>query len=75
MEILDVVTISDTTSTVIWNPPTQPNGIITRYEVIYSVYDNATNITIPITGNVERFNITDLCKLRISGVHNREESI
>ena len=63
VEIVDIVTVSDTTSTVLWNPPIQPNGIITGYEVIYSVYENVTNISIPITGNVESFNITDLCKL------------
>ena len=29
-------------STVSWSPPSQPNGIITGYQVIYFVYENRT---------------------------------
>ena len=61
--IVDVATISNATSTVMWNPPIQPNGIITGYEVMYSAYeDDADIITIPVTSNINSFNITDLCK-------------
>ena len=66
VEIIDIISISDTALTVTWNPPIQPNGIITGYEVIYSVYeDDAENISIPVTSNIYSFNITDLCKLSI----------
>ena len=64
MEIIDIVSLSDIAVTITWSPPVQPNGIITSYEVIYSVYENVTeNTTVPVTGNVYSFNITDLCKL------------
>ena len=66
MEIVDVVSISDTTSLVTWDPPIQPNGIITGYEVIYSVYeDDNNNIVVPVTSNISSFNVTDLCKLKL----------
>ena len=66
MEIIDVVHISDTISIVTWNPPIQPNGIITSYEVIYSVYEDATEtISVPVSSNISSFNITDLCKLHM----------
>ena len=64
MEIVDVVGISDTTSLVTWNPPKQRNGIITSYEVMYSVYENDTAIiSVPLTSDINNFNITDLRKL------------
>ena len=31
-------------STISWSPPSQPNGIITGYQVIYFVYENRTAI-------------------------------
>ena len=75
MEIVDVVIIFNTTATVIWDPPIQPNGIITGYEVIYSVYeDDNNNIAVPVTSNISSFNVKDLCKLHFfvinSGVLN-----
>ena len=64
MEIIDLVSLSDAALTVTWSPPVQPNGIVTSYEVIYSVYeDNPENTTVPVTSNIYSFNITDLCKL------------
>ena len=65
MEIVDVVVISDTTANVTWNPPIQPNGIITGYEVKYSVYeeDSDNKSSILATTDMITFNITDLCKL------------
>ena len=44
MEIVKVVTISKSTINVIWIPPAQPNGIITEYEISYSVYGDTDNI-------------------------------
>ena len=67
MEIVDIIIISDTTATVIWDPPVQPNGIITGYEVKYSIYeedaDNKSSIL--ATVNMSSFNMTDLCKLLV----------
>ena len=64
MEIVVVVSISDTTAIVTWKPPIQPNGIIAGYEVIYSVYeDDNNNIAFPVSSNISSFNVTDLCKL------------
>ena len=66
VEIVDIGIISDTTATVVWDPPIQPNGIITSYEVIYSVYeDNNNSIAVPVTSNISSFNVTDLCKLKL----------
>ena len=45
-----------------WNPPIQLNGIITSYEVMYSVYEDDAIITVPVTSNINSLNITDLCK-------------
>ena len=68
MEIVDVVITSDSTATVIWDPPIHPNGIITVYEVKYLVYkedaDNKSSIL--ATTNMISFNMTDLCKLYVS---------
>ena len=40
VEIIGVVTLSSSTVNVIWIAPTQRNGIITQYDVIYSEYDD-----------------------------------
>ena len=64
VKIVDVVSISDTISLVTWNPPIQSNGIVTGYEVIYSVYeDDNNNIGVSVTNSTNSFNITSLCKL------------
>ena len=66
MEIVDIVSLSDAAVTVTWSPPVQPNGIVTSYEIIYSVYeDDAENITYLVTSNIFSFNVTDLCKLHL----------
>ena len=66
MEIIDIVSLSDIAVTVTWSPSIQPNGIVTKYEVIYSVYENYTeNTTVPVNSNINSFNITDLCKFYI----------
>ena len=47
-----------------WNPPDQPNGIITGYEVMYSVYESATApmMSERLNGSVESFLIENLGK-------------
>ena len=64
VKIVDVVSIFDTISLVTWNPPIQPNGIITGYEVIHSVYENTTSgISVSVTNSTNSLNITSLSKL------------
>ena len=63
MKIVDVVSISDETVTVVWNPPIHANGILTGYEVKYSVYEDPNNtISVPVTTNINSLNMTDLSK-------------
>lgn len=69
MKIKDVVSLSNSTAVVTWDPPIQPNGIITAYEVIHSIYDDVSSrITVPVTNSTNSLNITDLCKLQIHAV-------
>lgn len=42
-----------------WNPPSTPNGLITHYN-LYVDYENGTNDTFTIEGQVTVWNITDL---------------
>ena len=49
---------------VTWNPPIEPNGIITGYEVIYSEYGGITkNVSGPLESNVTTLHLMDLGKL------------
>ena len=49
---------------VTWNPPIEPNGIITGYEVIYSEYGGITkNVIGPLESNVTTLHLMDLGKL------------
>ena len=64
VEIVDIVSISNTTSTVTWKPPTQTNGFIIGYEVMYFIFENTTDImNVSLASDVTSYNITDLCKL------------
>ena len=66
MEIVDVVTMSSSASLVTWDPPIQPNGIITGYEVVYSVYGlDAESVVGPLNSDINALNITDLSKLHM----------
>ena len=63
MEIIAVAPLSTTSANVIWIPPAQPNGIITEYEVIYSVYGDIYNHTSDSVASDEtNFIIPDLGK-------------
>ena len=65
MEIVAVAPLSSTSANVIWIPPTQTNGVIREYEVIYSVYGNSDDITSNTVASDETsFIITDLGKQR-----------
>ena len=65
VKITDVFSISSSTSCVKWNPPTEPNGIITGYEIIYSVYGEIHESVIGLLeSNINASNITNLGKLQ-----------
>ena len=64
MEIVDIVGISNTTSTVTWDPPIQTNGIIAGYELMCFIYERTPDImNVSLASDVKSYNITDLCKL------------
>ena len=64
MEIVGVVGTSDTTAVVHWAPLSQPNGVITGYQIIYSVYgDTASSMNQAVTSNENNFVITNLSEL------------
>ena len=64
MEIAAVVGTSDTTAVVFWPPPSQPNGIITGYQIIYSVYGDSTiTMNWTVTENEDSFFVTNLSEL------------
>ena len=42
-----------------WDPPSAPNGLITHYN-LYVNYENGTDDTFIIDGQVTSYNITDL---------------
>ena len=70
MNIVDVIITSDTTVTVKWDPPIQPNGIITGYEVKYSVYENTSDIiSVPVSSNINSLNMTNLGKQQYGNIH------
>ena len=65
VKITDVMSISSSTSCVKWNPPVEPNGIITGYEIIYSVHGEIYESVIgPLESNKHASNITNLGKLQ-----------
>ena len=64
MEIAAVVGTSDTTAVVFWPPPSQPNGVITGYQIIYSAYGDSTiTMNWTVTENEDSFVITNLSEL------------
>ena len=63
VEIAHVVGTSDSTAIVFWTPPSQPNGDITGYQIIYSLYGDTTNsMNQAVTSNENSFVITNLGK-------------
>jgi len=63
VKIIGVVSVSSSTVNVIWIPPVHSNGLINSYEVIYSVYDETTNvITYEVAGDENSFVVDNLGK-------------
>lgn len=48
---LDTSRESNTVVKITWFPPTQPNGIIIRYQVVYSIIENTTTKSIDVDGS------------------------
>ena len=64
-----VVELETDQNTIIWNPPLQPNGIITGYQVIYSIYQNDSSRTSEeLSSNTTRYTIEGLSKYSVSNV-------
>lgn len=64
MNIDNVVSTSTNATVVTWGPPIEPNGIITGYEVVYSVYGHdAESVIGPLESDIFTVNITGLGKL------------
>ena len=63
VQIARVVGTSDSTAVVFWTPPSQPNGLITGYQIIYSLYGDSTNsMNQAVSSNENSFVITNLSK-------------
>ena len=63
VKIIGVVSVSSSTVNVIWIPPVHSNGLINSYKVIYSVYDETTNvITYEVAGDENSFVVDNLGK-------------
>ena len=45
-----------------WSPPAQPNGIITVYRVIYSIYQNNANMSEMLNSSTTMYPIDNLSK-------------
>ena len=46
---------------VTWTPPEQPNGLITSYQVLYSVYESTTTVqSTMLNGNDRSYTIRNL---------------
>jgi len=52
--ILSVSAIDSQSVNVTWRAPTQPNGVITSYTIMYTT-DELSNITVPYVQNVSKF--------------------
>ena len=64
VEIVNINIISSSAAAVVWNPPTEPNGIITGYEVVYGIHETPSpTIAVLFASDINSFNITDLGKV------------
>ena len=64
-----VVELQTDQNTIIWSPPLQPNGIITGYQVIYSIYQNDSNrASGRLSSSTTRYTIGGLSKHSVSNV-------
>ena len=71
VEIVDVVSISNTSAIVTWNPPIQPNGIITGYKVEHSLYEVSSDIiSVSVASNINSLNMTELGKYNYDNTHS-----
>ena len=61
MEIDHVISTSVNATVVSWSPPLEPNGVITGYEVVYSLYGlDAESVIGPLGSDLYTINITGL---------------
>ena len=57
---VQVVSQSDTSSIVQWMPPMYPNGVITKYRLIFTSSNSSVPDDITVDGNVRSYSITNL---------------
>ena len=64
VEIDHVISTSVNATVISWSPPIEPNGVITGYEIVYSVYGlDAESVIGPLESNVTTLHLMDLGKL------------
>ena len=64
VQIARIVSTSNITVIVFWTPPSQPNGVITGYLVIYSIYQMDDDMLSQVLNNtsVTSYSISGLSK-------------
>ena len=61
VEIDHVISTSVNATVVSWSPPLEPNGVITGYEIVYSLYGlDAESVIGPLESDLYTINITGL---------------
>ena len=72
VENFGVVGTSNTTAIIFWTPPSQPNGVITGYQIIYYLYGDSRNSMNQAVGNDENSfiitNLSELINIRCIGI-------
>ena len=64
-----VVVLDTVRNMIIWSPPLQPNGIITGYQVIYSIYQNDSDrISETLSNDTTRYIIEGLGKYSVNNI-------
>ena len=57
---VQVIPQSDTSSIVQWTPPVYPNGVITKYRLIFTSSNSSVPDAITVDGNVRSYSIINL---------------
>ena len=72
VENFGVAGTSNTTAIIFWTPPSQPNGVITGYQIIYYLYEDSRNSMNQAVGNDENSfiitNLSELINIRCIGI-------
>ena len=67
VEIDHVISTSVNATVISWSPPIEPNGVITGYEIVYSVYGlDAESVIGPLESDLYTINITGLSEYYVN---------